>query len=99
MSLVAAIDFISFLAVIVALIVLGRGWNRALPYDIKLLIVGVLGLALFNHFSNILEWGGISKALDPIEDFIEILTPMLWFMLIYCFLKEKGATDGTTMGN
>ena len=93
MSLVAAIDFISFLAVIVALIVLGRGWNRALPYDIKLLIVGVLGLALFNHFSNILEWGGISKALDPIEDFIEILTPMLWFMLIYSFLKELTTHD------
>ena len=93
MPLVAAIDFISFLAVIVALIFLVRGWNRALPHDIKLLIVGLLGLTLFHHFSNILEWGGISRALDPFEDFLELLTPMLWFMLIYSYLKELTTDD------
>ncbi|MCD4744501.1 MAG: hypothetical protein K8R67_18720, partial [Desulfobacteraceae bacterium] len=88
MSLVAAIDFVSFLAVIGTLIVLGREWNRELPNDIKLLIVGLLGLALFHHVSNILEWGGISNILDPWEDFIELLTPILWFILIYSYLKE-----------
>jgi two-component system cell cycle sensor histidine kinase/response regulator CckA len=93
MPLVATIDFISFLAVIVTLIVLLRGWNQALPHDIKLLIIGLLGLALFHHFSNILEWGGISRALDPFEDFLELLTPMLWFMLIYSYLKELTTDD------
>jgi two-component system cell cycle sensor histidine kinase/response regulator CckA len=93
MPLVAAIDFISFLAVIVALIFLLRGWNRTLPHDIKLLIVGLLGLTLFHHVSNILEWGGISSALDPFEDFLELLTPMLWFMLIYSYLKELTTDD------
>ena len=93
MPLVAAIDFISFLAVIVALIFLLRGWNRALPHDIKLLIVGLLGWTLFHHFSNILEWGGISRSLDPFEDFLELLIPMLWFMLIYSYLKELTTDD------
>ena len=93
MPLVATIDFISFLAVIVTLIVLLRGWNQALPHDIKLLIIGLLGLALFHHFSNILEWGGVSRALDPFEDFLELLTPMLWFMLIYSYLKELTTDD------
>ena len=93
MPLVATIDLISFLAVIVALFVLLRGWNRALPYDIKLLLVGLLGLALFHHFSNILEWGGLSRALDPYEDFLELLIPMLWFFFIYSYLKELSADD------
>jgi PAS domain S-box-containing protein len=93
MPLVATIDFISFLAVIVALIFLLRGWNRVLPHDIKLLIVGLLGLTLFHHFSNILEWGEISRALDPFEDYLELLTPMLWFMLIYSYLKELTTDD------
>jgi len=93
MPLVATIDFISFLAVIVALIFLLRGWNRTFPHDIKLLIVGLLGLTLFHHVSNILEWGGISSALDPFEDFLELLTPMLWFMLIYSYLKELTTDD------
>ena len=93
MPLVATIDFISFLAVIVALIFLLRGWSRALPHDIKLLLVGLFGLALFHHFSNMLEWGGVSRALDPFEDFLELLTPMLWFMLIYSYLKELTTDD------
>ena len=93
MPLVATIDFISFLAAIVALIVLLRGWNRALPRDIKLLIVALLGLVLFHDFSNILEWGGLSRALDPYEDFLELLNPMLWFFLFYSYLKELTAND------
>jgi len=93
MPLVATIDFISFLAAIAAFIVLLRGWNRALPHDIKLLILGLLGLALFHHFSNILEWGGISRVLDPYEDFLELLTPMLWFFIFYSYLKELTTDD------
>ena len=93
MPLVATIDFISFLAAIVALIVLLRGWNRALPHDIKLLIVVLLGLSLFHHFSNILEWGGVSRALDPYEDFLELLTPMVWFLLFYSYIKELTTDD------
>jgi len=57
------------------------------------LIVGLLGLTLFHHFSNILEWGEISRALDPFEDYLELLTPMLWFMLIYSYLKELTTDD------
>ncbi len=90
---VAAIDLISFLAVIIALIVLLRGWNRAFSNDIKLLIVGLLGFSLFHHFSDILEWGGISRALDPFEDFIELLIPILWFLLIYSYIKELTTDD------
>ncbi len=90
---VAAIDLISFLAVIIALIVLLRGWNRAFSNDIKLLIVLLLGFSLFHHFSDILEWGGISRALDPFEDFIELLIPILWFLLIYSYIKELTTDD------
>jgi PAS domain S-box-containing protein len=93
MSLVATIDIISLFAVIVALIVLMHGWNRTLPKNIKLLIVGLLGLSLFQHISNVLEWGILSKALDPFEDFVELLIPILWFLLIYSYLNELTIGD------
>jgi len=93
MPLVAIFDLVSFLAVIVAIIVLGRGWNRTLPYEIKLLLVVLFSLALFHHLSNLLEWGEISKALDPFEDFIELMEPLFWFMIIYSFLKELTTDD------
>jgi PAS domain S-box-containing protein len=93
MFFVATIDFISFLSVIIALIALVRGWNQTLPYDIEMLILGLLGLALFHDFSNVLEWGGITSALDPFEDFLELLVPMMWFGLIYSYLKELTTND------
>ena len=93
MSFVASINFIAFIAVIVSLIALVRGWKRVLPYDIKLLLIELLGLTLFHHFSNILEWGGISNVLDPFEDSLELLIPILWFMLIYSYLKELTTHD------
>ena len=93
MPLVATLDFISFLAAIVALIFLLRGWNRTITLDIKSLILALLGLALFHHFSNILEWGGISRVLDHYEDFLEILTPMLWFFIFYSYFKELTTDD------
>jgi two-component system cell cycle sensor histidine kinase/response regulator CckA len=93
MPLVAIFDFISFLASIAAIIILLRRWNRAIPNDIKLLILWILGLYSFHHFSNILEWGGISRALDPYEDFLDIMTPVLWFFLFYGYFKELTAND------
>ena len=93
MSLVAAIDVVSFLAVIIAIVILWRGWNRALTLDIKMLVAGLLGLSLFHHVSNILEWGKINTALDPFEDFVELLVPMVWFMLVFNYLKELSTGD------
>jgi PAS domain S-box-containing protein len=93
MSLVATIDIISLLAVTASLAFLYRGWRRPLPRDIKWLILGLLSLTSFHHFSNILEWGEITKMLDPFEDFIELLVPILWIMLIHTYLKELTADD------
>jgi len=93
MKPVLIFDLISFMATIFTLIILLRGWKRALPYDVKLLLAGLLALALFHNFSNVLEWGGITNALDPFEDFFEILVPALWFLFIYAFFKNIAAHD------
>jgi PAS domain S-box-containing protein len=93
MPFVALIDCISFLVSIAALIILFRGWNRDLPNDIRWLILLLLGLYASLHFSNILEWGGINRALDPYEDFLDIMNPVLWFFLFYAYFKELAADD------
>ncbi|MCK4824455.1 hypothetical protein KA005_52375, partial [bacterium] len=90
---VFVIDIVSFLASLTAMIVLLKGWSRALQRDTKLLITGLLTLALFHHFSNVLEWSGITNALDVYEDYIEILTPIWWGFIFYTFLQEIAARD------
>jgi len=93
MNPVGVVDFIAFLAILMALVILWRGWNRALERDAKLLLTGLLALTLFHYLSNALEWGGITKALDPFEDYIEILEPVLWAFFFYTFLKAVEITE------
>jgi PAS domain-containing protein len=35
----------------------------------------------------------MSRVLDPFEDFLELLIPMLWFFLLYSYLKELTTDD------
>jgi PAS domain S-box-containing protein len=80
-------DFVSLLAILTALIVLCKGWGRALRTDARILFAGFLGLTLFYNVSNVLEWTGITAGMDPLEDYIETLGPVLWIFFFYAFLK------------
>jgi PAS domain S-box-containing protein len=90
---VAIFDLVSFLAALTALIVLLGGWRRALKGDTKLLLAGLFTFMLFYSFCLFLEWSGISKAFDAIENFIGALIPMWWAFVFYAFLKEIASHD------
>jgi len=93
MNPIGVIDLISFLTTLVALIILWKGWKRALQRDVKLLFAGLLVFILFYNLCLFLEWSGITKALDTLEDFIGALVPMLWAFVLYAFLQEMTVRD------
>jgi len=93
MNPIGVIDLISFLTTLVALIILWKGWKRAFQRDTKLLFAGLLVFILFYNFCLFLEWSGITKALDTLEDFIGALVPMLWAFVLYAFLQEMTVRD------
>ena len=86
MDPIGVVDLVSFLAVLTALVILWRGWKRALERDARFLLAGLLAVTLFHGFSNTLEWSGVTEALDPFEDFVQLLEPILWVFLFYAFL-------------
>ncbi|MCK4786369.1 MAG: PAS domain S-box protein [Desulfobacteraceae bacterium] len=90
---VIVFDLISFLASLTALIILLNGWKRAMVRDAKLLFIGLLAFTLVYSFCLFLEWSGITKALDPFEDFIGALVPMWWAFVFYFFLQEMAGHD------
>ena len=90
---VVVFDSISFLGSLTALILLLKGWKRALQRDIKLLLTGLLAFVLFYNFCLILEWSGITKAFDTIEDFVGALVPMWWAFVFYAFFQETASRD------
>ncbi len=84
MNPAGVVDFIAFPAILTALVILSRGWKRALEPDAKLLLTCLLVLSLFHHLSNALEWGGITEELDSFEDCIEIM-----MLYIFTSLRES----------
>ena len=90
---VVVFDLVSFLASSTALFFLFKGWKRALPRDAKLLLTGLLFFVAFYNLCLVLEWSGITKALDTAEDFIGALVPMWWAFVFYAFLQETAGRD------
>ena len=88
MSLVIVFDAISLATSLGALFVLLIYWKRALQNNLKYLLAGLMVLLIFHSFSNVLQWGGITAALDPFEDYLGILEPLLWGFFLYMFLQE-----------
>ena len=82
---IALIDSLTSLFFFIAIILSFRNYNKANAKDILWLIIGINFAFLFiMSISNVLEWGGITTALDPAEDFIAMLTVSVW---VYIFLN------------
>ena len=90
---VAVIDFIFFLGSLAALLALLRGWNRTFDNGTNFLYAGLLVSTLFYSFCLLVEWAGITNALDTIEDYIGAVLPMWWAFIFYGFMQESASSD------
>jgi chemotaxis family two-component system sensor kinase Cph1 len=83
---VAAFDLITLLASAIGLIVLLRGWKRALEQKARLVFMGLLVFSMCYGICLFFEWSLGTRELDRIEDVIGALMPMWWAFAIYAFL-------------
>lgn len=93
MNPIVLFDLIFFIASLTALIILLKSWKRTIKRDIKLFFAGLLVFTTGYSFCLVLEWSGITKALDPFEDFLGALLPMWWAFLLYALLQEMVNRD------
>jgi len=84
---ISAIDSLAVLASLAAVAILCFGRKRTLQHVPLWPFAGVLVLTLFRNLSNVLEWSGISTSSDVLEDYLEILLPVLWGFFFYTFLR------------
>ena len=89
MTLVSLIDLLSFVALVAAVAGIVRGWKSVLSRDSMLLLLGIAIASLLHSTSNVLEWSGITATLDPYEDYLQLIEPVLWFFFVYSFLRTK----------
>jgi len=81
----------NFARVVAASVVVVAWWcgRRELPGG-AVFILGVLaGCLLFHSVSDAMEWSHISDRQDVVEDYVEVLEPILWCLLFYSYLQDR----------
>lgn len=92
MNFIGLLDWLAAAAALVGILLLIRRWRKAQPQT-RSILLGLLLLMLFDSASNALEWSGITAALDDIEDYLELLRPVLWGVLLADLLRVKVERD------
>jgi len=93
MTTIGLIDLVSFVALAAAVVGIVRNWKRGMSRDSMLLLLGIAIASLLHATSNVLEWSGITAALDRYEDYLQTIEPILWFFFMYSFLRTKETED------
>jgi hypothetical protein len=90
---IAYLDLVSFLASLAGIAFLLFTGKYRIKTDIKLLILSILFLLTLYYLSLFIEWYGITDTLDPYEDLIGALIPMMWIFLFYAFVQKISNID------
>ena len=61
---------------------------------VKSALAGVIVMYAFRSVSNVLEWSGLApEYVDTIEDHLEVLVPVAWFLFFYAFFREQDMNE------
>ena len=87
-SSIAIIDTVFFLLTVSAFAVLIMDRRRTLSADIKIIISSLLIFNILYSLCLLFQWAGITDMLDPYEDLIGALIPMIWVFLFYAMMQN-----------
>jgi len=87
MTFIGIIESLGFVAAVASLGILVVGKKRGLRRDVALLLGVLILLTVLINLSNMLELNGISNSLDPSEDHLETLQPLLWGFFVYSVIQ------------
>ena len=86
-NIVVLIDSLSSFLFLMAFILSFRNYNRTMDKSNLWLIISIIFVFTFIvSISNVLEWAEITSALDPAEDFLNMLIVVAW---VYIWFQLK----------
>ena len=88
-QIIVLVDAIGAAALLVGLVlVLAR--PRPFGGAVRILLIAVIAVSLFDGAANLLEWSDILPKADMAEDFLSPLLPILWLFLFVVALERSG---------
>ena len=86
-NIIVLIDLVTSLFFFLAFILSFRNYNKTIDKsNLWLIISTIFVFAFIVSISNVLEWAEITSALDPAEDFINMLVAVVW---VYIWFQLK----------
>ncbi len=92
-SPVAVIDIVFFLASIVSILILGIAGKKRLWPDAGAILISLLVFNLTYSICLLLQWADITDILEPYEDLIGALVPMMWAFFLYSILQGLASKE------
>jgi light-regulated signal transduction histidine kinase (bacteriophytochrome) len=89
--MISAIVILDSITLIASLLVFGfliKTGRHRFTTDIKTLVASLSVFNLMYSLCLLFEWSGITSALEPYEDLIGALIPMMWAFLFYVMLQS-----------
>lgn len=84
----SVLNTVSLLSIIFSILIIIPHLKHVLRKSYKIIFLLILVIYLYNNLSNFLQWTGFSLALDPFEDYLLLILPILWIFFIYAYLKN-----------
>ncbi|MGQ4875196.1 MAG: sensor histidine kinase [Promethearchaeia archaeon] len=88
MILICFLSLLAFILINITIIILLRINKKKLSPVLKYCLLITFSIIDFVWLSNLLEWCNITNILDPIEDNIEILIPLGFFIFLVIYVRE-----------
>lgn len=89
MSLLTFTDLAGLLAQLAVVILILYSYRQLVRRRYLVLLLVIALFLLYNNLSNTLQWAGITEALDPYEDHMEILSAVLWGFFLASFIQAR----------
>ncbi len=85
---ITVLDAASLLVTLFTLVMLAAASRVTVSRDVKIMLTALLALSLLHNLGNLLEWAGISHALENYEGYVVALIPVLFIFLFYAHLRR-----------
>jgi len=89
---ILTLDIVAFIISTAGLVALLWNWKYFSKCNLALLFLFLLSFTLFYNFCLIIEWGGITKVLDPYENMAGAIIPMTWAFIFYALIINNKNT-------
>ncbi len=88
MGFIGAAELVALLAALTAFVLVLAGPKGTWIRDVRLPLLLLVALTVFRSLSNALQWSGAALAPSPLEDYLELAEPPLWYFLFYAFVQS-----------